>query len=132
MVGAGIVIIIFVNFDVIRGLIVATIGFALSLGNVTCGSLRGYAAPNDIRGRLEAAVFACCVASIPIGSWVFGYFVSAGSIVFLGRAMVIAGIAIILSQIGLLISKNTVRTLTTPESELHGLYNRMYPNAFKG
>ncbi|CAB3769842.1 MULTISPECIES: MFS transporter [Burkholderia] len=132
MVGAGMVIVIFVNSDAIRGLVVTTIGFALSLGNVTCGSLRGYAAPNDIRGRLEAAVFACCVASIPIGSWVFGYFVATGSIVFLGRAMAIAGVAIILSQIGLLISRNTVRILTMPESELRGLYGRMYPDAFKG
>ncbi|ABB11280.1 Major facilitator superfamily (MFS_1) transporter [Burkholderia lata] len=132
MVGAGIVAVIFVNFDVLRGLIVATIGFALSLGNVTCGSLRGYAAPNDIRGRLEAAVFTCCVASIPLGSWVFGYFVSSGSIVYLGYAMTMAGIAIILAQAGLLISKNTVIVLTSPEKELSGLYSRMYPGAFKG
>jgi MFS family permease len=107
------------------------IGCGVAFNNISCGSLRGHATPDSIRGRLESAVFTCCVASIPAGSWVFGHFVSGSNVHYLGWATGISGLAIISVQLLLLLSRPTVAALTTPDQDLAGYYEKLFPTAFR-
>jgi len=91
----------------------------------------GHATPDKIRGRLEAAVFACCIASIPLGSWIFGLFATEATVGYLRWAILCAGMVMLLSSAGLVFSKQTRSALTTSDHELNGFYAKNYPNAFR-
>jgi MFS family permease len=115
----------------VQALALALIGSGAACFNIASSSLRGHATPDLIRGRLESAVFTCCVASIPLGSWVFGLFVSDHGIHYLGWLTGGAGLAILVMQVLLLLSRQTVAALTTPDRDLTGYYLKYFPNAFK-
>jgi len=83
MAAACVCLVAFLSSLVVQVAMVGSIGFGVALNNVARGSLRGHATPDKIRGRLEAAVFACCIASIPLGSWIFGLFATEATVGYL-------------------------------------------------
>jgi MFS transporter, DHA3 family, macrolide efflux protein len=131
MAAACVCLVAFLSSPVAQVAMVGGIGLGVALNNVACGSLRGHATPDKIRGRLEAAVFACCVASIPLGSWIFGLFATAATVGYLRWAILCAGLVMLLSSAVLVFSKQTRSALTTSDNELNGFYAKNYPNAFR-
>ncbi len=63
-----------VSFLYLKLLLLFLIGSGLALNNISTSSLRALAVPDDIRGRLESAIYFFCILSIPAGSYTFGIF----------------------------------------------------------
>ncbi|WP_116964095.1 MFS transporter [Fastidiosibacter lacustris] len=117
-----------VSFLYLKLLLLFLIGSGLALNNISTSSLRALAVPDDIRGRLESAIYFFCILSIPAGSYTFGIFTQTKQSQQITVIMIIMGSMILFSLLFILLSPLTYKTLLCKDRDLKNYYKRRFPN----
>lgn len=130
----GVGIIAFSMFEVIAWQVfsLCVSGFGLTMKGVACNSIRSFAVPDTHRARLEGAIFFLCIATIPIGSQLFGYLIATIEPSQLNTLIIVMGVGVIATSFWPLLSKRTMFVLGQSNIQLEQLYKKLYPTAFGG
>ncbi|WP_330927438.1 MFS transporter [Candidatus Sororendozoicomonas aggregata] len=130
LIGSGILCFVIFESTYLKILSLALSGFGLSAKGIACNSIRAFAVPDKFRARLEGAIFFLCILTIPLGSQLFGYLLSAPQAVSINTVIMIMGGIIILTSIVFITSREVQSTLKKTNGDLEDLYTKKYPEAF--
>ncbi|WP_286294328.1 MFS transporter [Vibrio apostichopi] len=131
MIGIGVILFSVFDWVYIKALGLCISGFGLTVKGVACNSVRVFAVPNSYRGKLEGAILFLCIGTIPLGSYLFGYFQESFDYEQKYCLIGYMGVIIFFTSFLPIFSKKTRFVLGQSNQKLDGLYKSMYPSAFK-
>ncbi|MBT2948869.1 MFS transporter [Vibrio anguillarum] len=131
MIGIGVILFSVFDWVYIKAFGLCISGFGLTVKGVACNSVRVFAVPNSYRGKLEGAILFLCIGTIPLGSYLFGYFQESFDYEQKYCLIGYMGVIILLTSFLPIFSKKTRFVLGQSNQKLDGLYKSMYPSAFK-
>jgi MFS family permease len=131
MIGIGVILFSVFDWVYIKAFGLCISGFGLTVKGVACNSVRVFAVPNSYRGKLEGAILFLCIGTIPLGSYLFGYFQENFDYEQKYCLIGYMGVIIFFTSFLPIFSKKTRFVLGQSNQKLDGLYKSMYPSAFK-
>ncbi|WP_342608819.1 MFS transporter [Vibrio tritonius] len=129
LIGLGVMAFAYTHTVAIKAIALFLSGMGLTIKGIQFSSLRGHAVPVSHKARIESAIFALCVLTIPLGSMAVSYAIDINLFNIDTLIMTMGGL-IILSLAFITQTRDCIEALTAQDTQLENYYTTRYPRAF--